>query len=342
MNHQEDIPKIGPKVQLQTAFLVLCLEPETLYSCGGVAARAQARHYARLRDSLSQFARSNSFCGYREAGLSGKIKAANGRLVPAYAGSVWQRHVGYHTLQIALELAAVLARSAPAAGDSNQAWCADAIARRSLAGVVDQREVALRTRLLRRLWRFWFGFSVESDQPLPAVDWCRCVPEETRRLALAWSRGSSQVAGLPPVSAAFQAALLYGGRPVDADVSHAVVPTPRFTNPGWLTPARLALVAVMLIGFLSVGWWSDRPRLPGAIISSGSVASVHVHRDDGACAPCLSRSVTGAFDAWNHSERSGLDGVTGGVRGALPTPFRTPPNPPTQPDLVLGFVPMSP
>lgn len=360
MIHEGDTPKIGPKVQLQTAFLVLCLEPETLYSCGRVAGlngfsvkeqRGLPRvpHYERLRDSLSQFARSNSFCGYREAELRGRIKAANGRLVPAYAGSVWQDHVGSRTLQAALEIAAVLARpTVPDSGERPCFWSATTIARRSLAGAENTRELTLRVRLLCRLWRFWHGRVIDSDQQTAAEQWRLCLPDKTRRLALAWSTGNNQVRGLSPVRAALQAALIFE----EPQMIPAATTLPVLLKPAGFLPAPsfksngvglFALAALWVLALLGLGWWTQQPPDPGSWDQPTSAwASMrHEHRAGADCYRCFSQSENTVQHSMTR-EGSGRDEARREIRGALPTPFRNSSSTPAQPDLVLGFVPMSP
>ncbi len=307
-----EAPKIGPKVQLQTAFLVLCLNPDRLYSCSDVAANAVPRHYTRLRDSLSQFARSNSFSGYRGSPESGFVRAGNGRRVPAYAGAVWQRHVGRHTLQAALDIALVL-EVLPEVG-----WVSAAeIARRSCRHA-EAAEVSLRRRLLCRLWRFYYGETLSADQKSASSAWRRCLPEPTRLCCSLWRVGAALPQGLHVTVTVSQ-----------PEVAAQVGETPRSDSVGSMTrpaflrrPMPLAAWAVIwVLGLLSLGhlfWEKEKPPPDTrAWVSTTLLAS--------------QAAVSG----------SGVPRGSGVVQTVLPTPSVTPAAS-LQPDLVLGFVPMSP
>lgn len=310
-----EAPKIGPKVQLQTAFLVLCLDPGKLYSCSAVAAGAAPCHYARLRDSLSQFARSNSFCGYRGSAESGFVRAANGRRVPAYAGAVWQRHVGRQTLQAALDIALVLE-----ALPEDTGFSAADLARRSCPHG-DQDAVALRRRLLGRLWRFCYGESNRADQPLSSTAWRDCLPEATRLCCPLWRSGGTLPLGLTvtkPASSLVVAPVAPAGLARRDDRTRRL--WRRLFSP---QPLRYTAWAVfLLLGLLSVGrffWVQEKP--PPAM--HAWVSATHI---------ALPTAV---------SESGGSRGSSVG-QTVLRTPFGVTSAASAQPDLVLGFVPMSP
>lgn len=302
-----EAPKIGPKVQLQTAFLVLCLDPGRLYSCSAVAANAAPCHYTRLRDSLSQFARSNSFCGYRGSDESGLVRAGNGRLVPAYVGSVWQRHVGRHTLQAALDIALVL-HALP----EGIALSAAEIAQRSYpSGGEDEQ--ALRRRLLCRLWRFCFGDILPAEHKQASSAWRHCLPEPTRRCCSLWRAGTAVPLGLQVLQL-----------PVDSPVADTPRPArlPRFWFASSHQSLRFAALAVIwVLGLLSLSHLFLENEKPPPVAQAWVSATLRASPT----------AVSG----------SGLPRGSSVAQTVLPTPPMTPAAL-AQPDLVLGFVPMSP
>ncbi|QTD47616.1 hypothetical protein [Sulfidibacter corallicola] len=185
--------KIGPRMHLHTTFLIVLLEDDVLYGASTIATLGHQRDSRRIRDTLAQFARSNSFKGYRSEsnGRTGFVRGRNGHRVEAYAGDIWRRHAGADALRDALCLALAISRLNPARSYSSRE-----LAER--ASSLDPHRAAHRGRLLVKLAAFHHqlragGGSRTSaevlDRRLPASAWKAMVPTGTLHLARRWEMG---------------------------------------------------------------------------------------------------------------------------------------------------------
>ena len=202
--------KIGPRMHLHTTFLIVLLEDDVLYGASTIATLGHQRDSRRIRDTLAQFARSNSFKGYRgeSNGRTGFVRGRNGHRVEAYAGDIWRRHAGTDALRDALCLALAISRLNPASSYSSLE-----LAER--ASSLDRHRAAHRGRLLVKLAAFHHQLRGGSgsqtsaaalDRSLPASVWKAMVPTGTLHLARRWEKGEvgtfRELGDPPPAKAA--------------------------------------------------------------------------------------------------------------------------------------------